>query len=110
MKKSILLCFAAAAGLCAQTHPIQAMVEAARAKSADFKDLLAKLVPNRAQGTVQVWGQDFLFAIDSEKPATLSVDSQPVVTLARVPDTNLWYRVIKMRTGVTHSYEFYADG
>src|ERR1051325_10106600 len=109
MLRPMLLLLAAATGLCAQTHPIQAMIDAARAKSPDFKDLLAKYIPNRAQGTVQVWGQDYLFAIDTDKPATVSVDMQPAIALARVPDTNLWYRIVKMRTGVTHAYQFYAD-
>jgi hypothetical protein len=30
--------------------------------------------------------------------------------MVRVPDSNIWYRLVKMRTGVTHSYEFEAEG
>jgi enterochelin esterase family protein len=94
----------------AQTHPLQELIEAARAKSPELKDLLAKRSPNLAQGGVWVWGQDFLFAAQSEGAATVSIDAQPAVPLAKITGSNLSYRLVKMRTGVTHSYQFLNEG
>ena len=95
----------------AQTHPLEAVVEAARAKSPELKDLLAKISPNlKNAGTALVWGQDFLFAVESGAEPGVSIDGQPRAAMARVPDSNIWYRLKKMRTGVTHSYEFEGEG
>ena len=101
-----LCCFA----LGAQTHPLQELIEAARAKSPELKDLLAKRSPNLAQGGVWVWGQDFLFAAQTEGAASLSIDAQPAVPLSKIAGSNLSYRLVKMRTGVTHSYQFLNEG
>lgn len=94
----------------AQTHPLQELIEAARAKSPELKDMLAKRSPNLAQGGVWVWGQDFLFAAQSEGAASVSIDAQPAVMLSRITGSNLSYRLVKMRTGVTHSYQFLNEG
>jgi len=93
----------------AQQHPLQELIETARAESPGLKDLLAKR-GNLAQGGVWVWGQDFLFAAQADGAATVSIDSQPAVTLTKAAGSNLAYRLVKMRTGVTHSYQFYVDG
>jgi enterochelin esterase family protein len=101
----------AAVAMDAQTHPIETVIEAARAKSPELKDLLAKISPNlKNAGTALVWGQDFLFAVESGSEPAVSIDGQPKAAMARVPDSNIWYRLKKMRTGVTHSYEFEAEG
>lgn len=101
----------AALPLAAQPHPLQELIEAARAKSPALKDLLAKRAPNlKAQGGAWVWGQDFLFAAQGLNSATISVDGQAPTTLDRIPDSDVWFRVFKMRTGVTHSYVLTADG
>lgn len=111
MKKLCLLAAIGVLGLTAQTHPLQELIQAARAESPALKDLLAKRAPNlKAQGGAWVWGQDFLFAAAAENSAAVSIDGQPPTTLDRLPDSNLWCRVVKMRTGVTHSYQFTADG
>jgi len=99
----------------AQTHPLETVIEAARAKSPELKALLAKISPNlKNGGTALVWGQDFLFAVESGSESAVSVgvsiDGQPRAAMVRVPDSNIWYRLVKMRTGVTHSYEFEAEG
>jgi enterochelin esterase family protein len=110
MKKIALIAAAAAASLVAQTHPVEELIEAARAKSPALKDLLAKRVPNlKTQGAVFVWGQDFLFAAEADNGASASIDGQPATALARLADTSVWFRLVKMRTGVTHS-QFTADG
>jgi enterochelin esterase family protein len=102
---------AAAFALHAQTHPLQELVEAAQLKSPALKDLLVRRAPSlKTQGGAWVWGQDFLFAAAAQNSAEVSVDGQPPAPLDRLPDTDLWFRVFKMRTGVTHSYQFTADG
>src|SRR5689334_12630527 len=110
MNKLLALVSLSLAGLCAQTHPIQALVDAARAKSPELKDLLGKATATLQNGTAQVWGQDFLFAIASDKEAAISVDGQPAVSLAKLDGSNVQYRLLKMRTGVTHSYQFLVEG
>jgi enterochelin esterase-like enzyme len=99
------------ASLCAQTHPLESIVEAARANPPALKELLATNFPNlKNQGTALVWGQDFLFVAAAAKEPAVSIDAQPLAAMTRVPGADIWYRLVKMRTGVTHSYEFHADG
>ena len=57
-----------------------------------------------------MWGQDYLFAVVSEKTATISIDNQAPIEMSKVPDSSIWIRLEKMRTGVTHSYQFFSDG
>ncbi len=110
MIRKFAIALGLAAGLFGQTHPLQTLIEAARAKSPAVKDLLAKASPNLKQGAAYVWGQDYLFAADSEKDATVSIDGNPPAALSRIEGSTLAYRLVKMRTGVTHSYQFYVDG
>jgi enterochelin esterase-like enzyme len=110
MKRLLVTAALCAWTLGAQTHPLQELIEAARMKSPELKDLLAKRSPNLAQGGVWVWGQDFLFAAQSDGALSVSIDAQPAVMLAKIAGSNLSYRLVKMRTGVTHSYQFLAEG
>jgi enterochelin esterase family protein len=110
MKKSFAIVALCAWCAWAETHPLEELIETARANSPALKDLLAKRSTTLAQGGVWVWGQDFLFAAQSEGATAVSIDGQPPVMLARIPDSNLSYRLVKMRTGVTHSYQFSAEG
>lgn len=100
-----LVCWAAAA----QDHPVQQIIEAARITPppASLKTLLADVSKT---GAPFVWGQDFVFALQSEQPATVSIDQKPPVAMTRVPDSNLWVRSEKMRVGVTHSFQFFSNG
>ncbi len=94
-----------------QVHPLQALIEAARANSPSLKDLLPKtLFDLKERGASAVWGQDFLFAVETDKTASVSLDGNAAEAMTRVPGSNLWYLVKKMRIGVTHNYQFYADG
>jgi len=109
IKFSLLLLSVGA--MCAQTHPLQAIVEAARANPPVLKDLLAVNFPNlKNQGTALVWGQDFLFLAETAKQPAVSIDGQPQTPMTRVPNSGFWYAQVKMRTGVTHSYEYFAEG
>lgn len=94
----------------AQTHPLQDLIEAARAKSPALPEALARRSANLAQGGVWVWGQDFLFAAQAEGATSVSIDAQPPLLLAKAQGSNVSYRLVKMRTGVTHSYQFFVEG
>src|SRR6185436_8366527 len=51
VKKLVLQLTLSVAGLCAQTHPLQEIIEAARTNSPSFRDLLTKMAPNvKTQG------------------------------------------------------------
>ena len=63
-----------------------------------------------AKGGTAVWGGDYLFVTPSTSPATISIDLQPALPMTQVNGSNLWIRLVKMRVGVTHAYQFYADG
>lgn len=63
------------------------------------------------RGVVGVWQQDYLFAAGSAQPeVSVSVDGQPPMPLRRVGNSNIHYALLKMRTGVTHSHQFFAGG
>lgn len=109
MRKVFLLGAVVVFGLGAQTAAVESVIEAAREKSAAFKDLLAK-GRNLKNGVAMVWGQDYLFAVETEKQPAVSIDGLPEAPMVRVVDSNIWYRLVKMRTGVTHAYEFRAEG
>lgn len=100
----------ASAGLSAQVAPLEELVETARQGPAapGLKDLVAKALSPR--GGVAVWGQDYLFVADSPSPASVAIDREPAVPMSSIPDSTLWMFLTKMRTGVTHEYQFYADG
>jgi enterochelin esterase family protein len=115
LKRRYLVVFlfaAAVASLQAQAvHPLQSLIGAARANATTLRDLLPEAIPTVKQsGGAAVWGQDFLFAVETERTPTVAIDRQPPATMTRVEGTNLWYKLAKLRVGVTHHYEFFADG
>ncbi len=72
------------------------------------------------RGGVAVWGQEFLFVTDlspaqntapvSAAQAGVSIDHEPPLPMSKVPGSNYWMRLVLMRVGVTHAYQYYADG
>ena len=95
----------------AQKHPLETLIDAAHQRSPALKELLpANIHALKERGGAAVWGQDFLFAIEIETTPTVSVDRQASLSLTRVPGSNLWYRLTRLRAGVTHSYEFFSNG
>ncbi|MDQ1474604.1 MAG: hypothetical protein QOJ99_6084 [Bryobacterales bacterium] len=112
MRRICILLFFCASALWAQTHPLQQLIDAARAgNTAKLKELLASGLPGlQGRDGAAVWGQDFLFAVESEKPATVSIDHQPAVALNSIPGTKYWYRLMTLRLGTTHNYNYFADG
>ncbi len=93
----------------AQTHPLQALVETARQGPATpgFADMAIKTLG--AHGGVAVWGEDYLFISDLKNPS-LSIDQQAPVAMTSIPGSTLSMRLVKMRVGVTHAYQYLVDG
>ncbi len=97
--------------LMGQGHPLQELIEAARAGSPRLGELLSGGLPGlKGRDGAAVWGQEFLFAVESEKPAMVSIDEQPAVAMTLAPGTKVWYRLMTLRLGTTHTYTYLADG
>jgi enterochelin esterase family protein len=106
----IVFCLAFPA-LAAPKHPLQELVDAARANSPRLKDLLTAGLPAlHGRDGVVVWGSDFLFAVESPDPASVSIDHQPPLPMTNVPGTPYWYRLTTLRLGATHNYAYFANG
>jgi enterochelin esterase-like enzyme len=105
---------------CAQVQPLEQLIETARQgpAAAGLASQIAQTLS--AHGGVAVWGGDYLFVSDltvapknaavSAASAGVSIDQQPPLAMEKVPGTAFWMRLVKMRVGVTHAYQFYADG
>ncbi len=103
-----------------QSHPLENLIQTARSgpSAAGLADLVAKTLS--AHGGVAVWGEDYLFVSDltlapknepvNPSTAGVSIDMQAPLSMEKIPGSSLWMRLVKMRTGVTHAYQFYADG
>jgi enterochelin esterase-like enzyme len=109
MKKLVLLLLTASTAL-AQTPPLEELIALARQgpSTPGLKDHIAKTLS--ARGGNAVWGQDYLFVADSPSAVTISLDNQPAVPMAQIEGSTLWMLLTKMRTGVTHSFQYYAAG
>jgi len=92
-------------------HTLQGLIEAARTNSPRLKDLLASgpIGLHGRDGAV-VSGQDFLFAVESDQPATVSLDHQPPGPMTNIPGTKYWYKLVTLRLGTTHNYNYFAEG
>jgi enterochelin esterase-like enzyme len=117
MKQFPISLLFAAAGLYGQTHPLQELIDAARADSPRLKDLLDRKdewgnrIPEfNGRDGVAVWGQEFFFAVQSASAATVVIDGEPPVPLKQVPGTNYWYLLKRLRLGATHQYRYFGGG
>lgn len=100
-----------AALLPAQSSPVESLIAAARAGDSGLAARLEQQFGKiEKRAVAAVWGQDYLFAAESPDPVSVSINDAPAAALKPVPGTTLWYTVLKMRTGVTHSYQFHAAG
>ena len=108
MKICTLLLIAAPAF--AQTPPPEELISLARQGPA--APALAEHITRTlsARGGVAVWGQDYLFVSSSPAPVSVSIDNQPSVPMNAIQGSTFWMLLTKMRTGVTHSYQYYAAG
>ncbi len=94
----------------AQTTPLQDAIDSARGgPSAPGLEARIGKVVGGAQG-VAIWGPDYLFVGKNASPVTVAIDLEPPAKMAQIPGSNTWFLLTKMRTGVTHYYQFYADG
>ena len=111
MKRLLPILLLSISAVYAQTHPLQRIIEAARANSSELKDLIATGIPGlKGRDGAVVWGQDFLFVVESEKPASVSIDKQPAIAMTNVPGTKYWYKLMTLRLGTTHNYNYIVDG
>ena len=86
-------------------------MDAARTHSPALKDLLASGLPGmKGRDGAAVWGQEFLFAVESDAPASVSIDKQPPIAMRNVPGTQYWYKLAALRLGATHQYVYTAGG
>lgn len=108
--KTIALFLLASAAFFAQTPPLEELIETARQGGAapGLKDQITSTLSPR--GGTAVWGQDFLFVADSPQPVSVSIDQQSAAAMTQIEGSTLWMLLKKMRTGVTHSYQYFAAG
>jgi len=103
-----------------QSHPLEQLIDAARTgpSANGLADLVTRTLS--VHGGVAVWGEDYLFVSDltvgpknepvSASSAGVSIDMQPPLAMEKIAGSGLWVRLVKMRTGVTHAYQYWADG
>jgi enterochelin esterase-like enzyme len=93
-----------------QTPALQELIGAARqgVPASRLNELVTKTLGGR--GGVAIWGQDYLFVSSSPAPVSISLDQQPAVPMKQLEGSAFWMMLTKMRTGVTHSYQYFADG
>lgn len=110
--RALLVFISVVVCLGAEKHPLQVLVDGARSRppAAEFQSMARQFLSGPNQSAALVWGQDFLFLIEAERPVELSVDGNLAAAMTRVGHSNLWYRMLKMRTGITHSYRFFSGG
>jgi len=108
--KTIASFLLASAAFYAQTPPLEELIETARHGGAapGLKDQITSTLSPR--GGTAVWGQDFLFVADSPQPVSISIDQQSAAAMTQIEGSTLWMLLKKMRTGVTHSYQYFAAG
>ena len=104
------LCLALGVTAAAQVHPLAQLIEAARQgpSTSGLEDQIKSTLGPK--GGAAVWGEDYLFVTPSSSEATIAIDGQPAIPMSRVGGSQFWMRLIKMRVGVTHAYQFFADG
>jgi len=90
--------------------PLQGLIESARqgASANGLADEITKTLG--AKGGVAVWGEDYLFVPDPALKATgVSIDMQQPLPLTKIEGSDFAMRLVKMRVGVTHAYQYYAE-
>lgn len=118
--RCIVLAIALAGLAAGQVHPLEALIESARTgpSTPGLADMITKTLS--AHGGVAVWGEDYLFVTDLTPAANappvhvteagVSIDQQPPLAMIKIEGSAFWMRLVKMRVGVTHAYQYYGDG
>jgi hypothetical protein len=117
-------------------NALRALIVAARSNTPDLPELMTRYLPGLQAGgaaavpagatvpmggtttvgtpasgnVVAVFGQDFLFALASEEPATIAIDGRVPVPMMRVAGTAYWYRLETLRIGTTHTFTLFSGG
>lgn len=112
MRRILVLSLLTISAFASDLHPVQALIEAARTNSPELKALIEAGLPGlQGRDGAAVWGQEFLFAVRSDQPASVAIDYQPAVPMKQVPGSaNLWYKLATLRLGTTHNYAYLAGG
>ena len=55
-------------------------------------------------------GPDFVFALTTEATPAIVIDDDVPVTMARVGDSGVWYRIATLTTGRTHNFHYVIGG
>jgi enterochelin esterase family protein len=108
--KTFALLLLASMSAFAQASPLEELIALARQGpgAPGLQDRITKTLS--ARGGTAIWGQDYLFVSNSPTPVTISIDNQPAVPMAAVEGSTFWMLLTKMRTGVTHSFQYYSAG
>ena len=100
----------AASTVLGQTYPLEDLIAAARQgpSAPGLAERITKVLGPR--GGAAIWGQDYLFIANSPSPVSISIDQQPAAGMTAIEGSTLWMYLTKMRTGVTHSYQYTVAG
>jgi enterochelin esterase family protein len=93
----------------AQDSPLAQLIQLARGGPATvgLSDLATKTLGTH--GGIAIWGEDYLFVSDLKAPS-VSIDQQAPLPMTAIAGSPLSMRLVKMRVGVTHAYQYYLDG
>jgi len=104
MKRFPISLLLAAAGLYGQTHPLQELIDAARADSPRLKELLDRKdewgnrIPElNGRDGVAVWGQEFFFRGAKRVCRDGGHRRRTAVPLKQVTGTSYWYLLKRLR-------------
>lgn len=106
-----LLLIAGALPVAAQpAHPLESLIDLARQGpgAPGLAAAVAKTLSER--GGTAVWGQDYLFVTQSEAPVRISLNHAAPAPMQQIAGSALWMYFTKMRTGVTHAFQYHIDG
>lgn len=109
------------AGAWAQQAPAPAppsapkLIALARDKpdSAELREAITASFPaaDLEKGTAYAGqGPDFVFALKTEGTPAIVIDEDVAVTMARVADSGVWYRIATLTTGRTHNFHYVVGG
>jgi enterochelin esterase family protein len=89
--------------LCGLASAQQQLVETARTNPGNLPPMMGP------HGGTAVWGEDYLFVTDIKSPS-ISIDMQVPLLMFPIPNSALSMRLVKMRVGVTHAYQYFSEG
>src|ERR1700759_2243700 len=98
---------------------VNALVEAVRRGAPDVKDLLERVLGfgdaeanellGRA-GQAFISGEDALFLLKTERPASVSIDDQLPLPMSPLAGTGYQHRLETLRLGTTHNFLWHMGG